>query len=63
MIIAIPLADEKLALHFGHCQKFALMKVDLDSKRILQRTDVDAPPHQPGLLPRWLGEMGVNIII
>ena len=21
------------------------------------------PPHEPGVLPRWLGEMGVNLII
>ena len=21
------------------------------------------PPHEPGLLPRWLGEKGVNLII
>jgi hypothetical protein len=23
---------------------------------------VASPPHKPGLLPRWLGEKGVNII-
>ena len=24
---------------------------------------VTPPPHEPGLLPRWLGEKGVNLII
>ncbi len=61
--IAIPLADGNLAMHFGHCARFALMDIDLDSKTIVARTDVDAPPHQPGLLPPWLAERGAKMII
>jgi predicted Fe-Mo cluster-binding NifX family protein len=30
---------------------------------LLQRQDVTAPPHEPGLLPRWLAEQGVEMII
>ena len=26
-------------------------------------SNVDAPPHQPGLLPPWLAERGANMII
>jgi ATP-binding protein involved in chromosome partitioning len=63
MRIAIPLADGNLAMHFGHCAQFALMDIDLDTKTISSRTDVDAPPHEPGLLPPWLAEKGVNMII
>jgi predicted Fe-Mo cluster-binding NifX family protein len=63
MKIAIPLADGKLSLHFGHCEKFALVDVDPAAKRILKREDVEAPPHQPGLLPAWLAERGANVII
>ena len=29
----------------------------------MPREDVDAPPHEPGLLPKWLGERGVNTIL
>lgn len=61
--VAIPLADGNLAMHFGHCAQFALMDIDLDSKAIVARSDVDAPPHQPGLLPPWLAKRGVNMII
>jgi predicted Fe-Mo cluster-binding NifX family protein len=61
--IAIPLADGKLAMHFGHCERFALIDVDTSEKRILSREDIDAPPHQPGLLPPWLAERGANMII
>jgi predicted Fe-Mo cluster-binding NifX family protein len=63
MRIAIPLADGKLAIHFGHCQHFALVDVNVEEKKIEKREDVEAPPHQPGLLPPWLAERGVNTII
>ncbi len=63
MRIAIPLADGKLAMHFGHCECFALVDVDLTEKKILKREDIEAPPHEPGLLPKWLAERGANVII
>ncbi|MGC9293409.1 MAG: NifB/NifX family molybdenum-iron cluster-binding protein [Acidobacteriaceae bacterium] len=63
MRIAIPLAEGKLAQHFGHCEQFALVDVDTTEKKILKREDVLAPPHEPGLLPQWLAERGVNKII
>ena len=63
MRFAIPLADGKLAVHFGHCASFALLDVDLSTNAVTDRQDVDAPPHQPGLLPPWLAERGVNRII
>jgi len=63
MRIAIPLAGGKLAMHFGHCERFALVDVETEEKKILKREDIDAPPHQPGLLPKWLAERGANMII
>ncbi len=63
MKIAIPLSEGKLAMHFGHCERFALVDVDPANKTILKREDVDAPPHQPGLLPPWLAERGANMIL
>ena len=63
MKIAIPLADGKLSMHFGHCAAFALVETDIKEKRIVKREDLDAPPHEPGLLPRWLAERGANLII
>ncbi|ENA5974073.1 NifB/NifX family molybdenum-iron cluster-binding protein [Escherichia albertii] len=63
MKFAIPLADGKLAIHFGHCAYFALIDVDATTRTILGRQDVAAPPHQPGLLPPWLAERGVTHII
>ena len=62
MIIAIPLEDGKLAQHFGHCASFALMHTDT-ANAVTERRDVDAPPHVPGLLPEWLSERGVTLVI
>ena len=63
MRIAIPLAEGKLAMHFGHCERFALVDVDPAEKKILKREDIEAPPHEPGLLPPWLAERGATMII
>ncbi|MBN2329275.1 MAG: NifB/NifX family molybdenum-iron cluster-binding protein [Candidatus Omnitrophica bacterium] len=62
MKIAIPVADGRLCAHFGHCEEFAVMDVD-DSKTIIGQTRHTPPMHEPGVLPRWLHEMGVNVII
>jgi len=63
MKIAIPLAEEKLAMHFGHCGHFALIDVDETEKKILHREDHVPPLHEPGVLPKWLSEKGANLII
>ncbi|MGA1844988.1 MAG: NifB/NifX family molybdenum-iron cluster-binding protein [bacterium] len=63
MRIAIPLANGRLAMHFGHCGQFALVDVDLSAGRILSRKDIEAPQHQPGLLPPWLAQQGATLII
>ena len=63
MRIAIPLAAGRLAVHFGHCDAFALIDVDPANKEITGRRDVSAPPHEPGLLPAWLAERNANMII
>ncbi len=61
MKIAIPLAEGKLTNHFGHCEQFAI--IDVDGDRVHNKELVTPPPHEPGVLPKWLGEMGVNLII
>jgi predicted Fe-Mo cluster-binding NifX family protein len=63
MRIAIPVANGKLAAHFGHCEKFALIDVDRQQRLLLDTEIVDAPPHQPGLLPVWLADRGTKVVI
>ena len=55
--IAIPTSDGLLDAHFGHCSQFAL--VEVEDGEIRHIVYMDAPPHQPGLLPNWLSEKGV----
>ncbi|MFP4383379.1 MAG: NifB/NifX family molybdenum-iron cluster-binding protein [Spirochaetia bacterium] len=63
MIIAVPLAAGKLAMHFGHCEQFALIEIDESENKITNRRDIEPPPHEPGLLPRFLSEQGAGMII
>ena len=61
MKFAIPLAEGRLTAHFGHCQEFAI--IDVEDSEIINKDTLVPPPHQPGVLPRWLHEQGTNVII
>jgi len=59
--IAIPCAEGRLAMHFGHCQEFAL--VDVEDGDIVGTVTEEPPTHAPGVLPAWLQEHGVNVVV
>jgi ATP-binding protein involved in chromosome partitioning len=63
MKIALPIAAGQLCMHFGHCEQFMLVDVDMEAKKILGKSMLQPPPHEPGVLPRWLHEKGANVII
>jgi ATP-binding protein involved in chromosome partitioning len=63
MKIAIPTANGLLCPHFGHCDEFTIVDVNPQSKEIVNTQTIPAPEHEPGLLPKWLHEMGANMII
>ncbi|MFC1925535.1 NifB/NifX family molybdenum-iron cluster-binding protein [Chloroflexota bacterium] len=63
MKYAIPVSGGVLCPHFGHCEQFALIDVDEVKKEITKKELVAAPEHQPGLLPPWLAQQGVNCVI
>jgi len=63
LVIAIPVAGGQLCMHFGHCEQFALLDVDTARKEILNSRYLTSPAHEPGLLPRWLHDQGVNLVI
>ncbi|MEJ2724531.1 MAG: iron-sulfur cluster carrier protein MrpORP [Deltaproteobacteria bacterium] len=61
IIFAVPVAGGKLCAHFGHCEQFALIEtVKGDIKGESMHVP---PPHEPGVLPRWLHEKGAHVII
>jgi predicted Fe-Mo cluster-binding NifX family protein len=59
--IAIPASNGILDAHFGHCSQFAM--IDVEGYEIKEIHFIDAPPHQPGMLPPWLAERGATDII
>ena len=63
MKVAVPVTENRLSAHFGHCDVFSVFDVDTVKKSILSRQDLPAPPHEPGLLPQWLHERGVQMIL
>jgi predicted Fe-Mo cluster-binding NifX family protein len=63
MKYAIPCQGGVLCPHFGHCEQFAILETDDQAKNITSRSDETPPPHEPGVLPAWLSEQGVQVII
>lgn len=61
-IIAVPVdKNGELDGHFGHCRYFALVTVN--NEEIIFEEAVEPPPHEPGILPRWLAEKGVTDVL
>ncbi|HOP62671.1 MAG TPA: NifB/NifX family molybdenum-iron cluster-binding protein [Spirochaetota bacterium] len=63
MKIAIPVANGRLCMHFGHCEQFVVFDIDKEKKSISGNVALDPPPHEPGVLPQWLSEQGVSFVI
>ncbi len=60
--IAVPTDDNGvLDTHFGHCKFFILLQVN-DGKIVAEKK-LTPPPHEPGVLPKWLAEQGATDII
>ena len=63
MRYAVPISDGVVAAHFGHCEHFALIDADEETRGIVRKELIPSPGHQPGLLPEWLAEEGVSVVI
>ena len=63
MRYGIPVSGGMISPHFGHCEHFAMFDVDDEKKEIIRKELVPSPEHQPGLLPGWLAEQGVSIVL
>ncbi len=61
MKIAIPTQNQRLTVHFGHCENFAI--VELTDQTIDSVEFIDPPVHQPGVYPKFLAGLGVKLII
>ena len=63
MRYAVPITDGKLSEHFGRCNQFAFFDVDETRNAIVKKEIVTPPGYEPGILPAWLAEEGVSVVI
>lgn len=61
--IAVPVAEGLLDPHFGHCNALEVFTVDATSGTVSEPDILIPPPHEPGLLPRWLHDHGIGVVI
>jgi len=61
MKIAVATEGGHVSAHFGRCPVYTI--ADVRDGRIVSREEISNPGHQPGFLPRYLSERGVEVII
>ncbi len=61
MKIAFPVENGVLCPHFGHAPEFVFVELS-DGVEVSRKSEVP-PAHEPGVLPTWLGDMGVDILV
>ena len=61
MKVAISTDSGHVSAHFGRCPEFTIIEVE-DGK-IINRETIPNPGHQPGFLPQYFNEMGIDAII
>jgi len=63
MKIVLPIANDQLCMHFGHCERFDIFDVNPETGEIISKEMFNPPPHTPGLYPRLLNGKGADVII
>jgi predicted Fe-Mo cluster-binding NifX family protein len=61
--IAIPMTDGKFSEHFGATRAFLVFEGDRNTQQLCRKDVFGAPEHQPGSLPKWLEEQGVDALV
>jgi len=59
--VAISTDGDFVSAHFGRCPSFTI--IDIEDGKIMNKQVVDNPGHQPGTIPQFLHERGVNYIV
>ena len=63
LMIAIPLSGGELSRFLGTCDELAIFEIDTRRKHVLYESVHKAPPHEWGLLPSRLHQLGVDVIL
>ena len=61
MKVAVAAEGRNVAAHFGRCAEFVVARID--DGQVVERQAVACPPHQPGLLPALMRELGVEAVV
>lgn len=61
MRVAISTDGDLVSAHFGRCPTFTI--VDIDNGNIVRKETLENPGHQPGFIPQFLHEKGVECIV
>lgn len=61
MKIAISTDAGTVSAHFGRCPSFTI--VDIEEGKVINKEVADNPGHEPGFIPQFLNEKGVECII
>jgi predicted Fe-Mo cluster-binding NifX family protein len=61
MRVAISTEGENVAVHFGRCPEFTL--ADIENGKVIKKEIIENPGHQPGYIPQFLRQRGVECII
>ncbi len=61
MKIAISTEETVVSAHFGRCPTYTL--VDIEDGIVVNRETIPNPGHEPGFLPKYLADKGVDCII
>lgn len=61
MKVAIAVEKGVVSQHFGHCENFYIYTIE--NERIIKEEIAPNPGHKPGVLPIFLRDKGVNLII
>ena len=63
LMIAVPLSGGELSCFLGKCDELAIFEVDRRDKKVLYESIHEAPPHEPGLLPSRLNQLGIDVML
>ncbi len=61
MKIAVSTEAGNVAAHFGRCPAYTLFEIK--DGTIISKEEIANPGHQPGFLPRFLSQKGVDLVI
>ena len=61
MKIAIPTEGIYISPHFGRCSSFTI--TEIEGNKVVNKETIDNPGHEPGLIPEFLKNLGINTII